>query len=322
MIDEESRLLRLRARSSRARRCAASWAWRAAAAARGDAGGRAAGGAHPGLPARPPASRSAHRHADARDARSPAAPIATAAVGRLRRTLSANPNQSSRTRRNPLMSSVAQDCATHRHATARVGVVGLGYVGLPLAVEFARSGLARTGIDLDPRKVDADQRAASRTSPTCRPPTSRTCVGSRHAARDDRLPRRRPNSTRSTSACRRRCARRRTPTCRYIVSAVEAIAAHLHPGMLVVLESTTYPGTTEEARPAAARAQRPQGRRRLLPGVLARARRPGQRRVPHAQRAQGRRRHDAGVHASWRRRSTDGDRARSCRSARRASPRW
>jgi UDP-N-acetyl-D-glucosamine dehydrogenase len=44
---------------------------------------------------------------------------------------------------------------------ARAGVVGLGYVGLPLAVEFARAGLPTTGIDLDQRKVDAVERGTS-----------------------------------------------------------------------------------------------------------------------------------------------------------------
>src|SRR5262245_58343562 len=45
--------------------------------------------------------------------------------------------------------------------TARVGVIGLGYVGLPLAVDFARAGFRATGIDLDPRKVDAINRGES-----------------------------------------------------------------------------------------------------------------------------------------------------------------
>ena len=56
--------------------------------------------------------------------------------------------------------------------TARVGVVGLGYVGLPLAVEFARAGFGTTGIDLDQRKIDSVNQGTS-TSPTCRPRRSR-----------------------------------------------------------------------------------------------------------------------------------------------------
>src|SRR5688572_5031918 len=82
---------------------------------------------------------------------------------------------------------------------ARAGVVGLGYVGLPLAVEFARAGLTTVGIDLDVRKVDE--------------------INAGHSY---------------------------IPDMPYIVSAAEQIAKHLHKGQLVVLESTTYPGTTAE----------------------------------------------------------------------------
>ena len=56
---------------------------------------------------------------------------------------------------------------------ARTGVVGLGYVGLPLAVELAKAGFHATGIDLDVRKVAGHRGTAARTSPTSRPPTSR-----------------------------------------------------------------------------------------------------------------------------------------------------
>ena len=128
--------------------------------------------------------------------------------------------------------------------TARVGVVGLGYVGLPLAVELARAGFRTTGIDLDTRKVDAINRGesyiqdvpthdvaefqrANRLSATTDPSvvaeldTINICV---------------PTPLRKT----------KDPDLSYVVSAVEMIAEHLRPGMLVVLESTTYPGTTEE----------------------------------------------------------------------------
>jgi UDP-N-acetyl-D-glucosamine dehydrogenase len=128
--------------------------------------------------------------------------------------------------------------------TARVGVVGLGYVGLPLLVEFARSGYEAVGFDLDARKVatigegrsyipdvpDSDVsefRGAGRLSATTDFAALKTidtvniCV---------------PTPLRKT----------KDPDMSYVVSAVEMIAAHLHPGMLVILESTTYPGTTDE----------------------------------------------------------------------------
>ena len=130
--------------------------------------------------------------------------------------------------------------------TARVGVVGLGYVGLPLAVEFARAGFDTTGIDLDTAEDRRGHQRDVATSPTWRPTRSRAWSTSRRLRATDRLRRASPSSTRSTSACRRRCARRRTPTCPTSSRRSKAIAAHLHPGMLIILESTTYPGTTEE----------------------------------------------------------------------------
>jgi UDP-N-acetyl-D-glucosamine dehydrogenase len=131
-----------------------------------------------------------------------------------------------------------------RARRARVGIVGLGYVGLPLAVEFARQGFHTTGIDLDARKVDAINRGESYI-----PDVPTTDVAT--LASDGRL-------TATTSfdvvasldtinICVPTPLRKtKDPDMSYIVSAVEAIAKHLHPGMLVVLESTTYPGTTEE----------------------------------------------------------------------------
>jgi len=128
--------------------------------------------------------------------------------------------------------------------TARVGVVGLGYVGLPLAVEFARSGFHTTGIDLDCRKIDAIRGGVSYIPDV---PTSDvetlTRSGLLDATNDfsvvaqlDTINICVPTPLRKT----------KDPDMSYIVSATEAIAAHLHPGMLIILESTTYPGTTEE----------------------------------------------------------------------------
>jgi UDP-N-acetyl-D-glucosamine dehydrogenase len=127
---------------------------------------------------------------------------------------------------------------------ARVGVVGLGYVGLPLAVELARAGFRTTGIDLDGRKVDAINRGESYIQDV---PT--TDVAELQAAR-------RLDATTDPAVVARLdtvniCVptplrKTKDPDLSYVVSAVEMIAEHLHPGMLVVLESTTYPGTTEE----------------------------------------------------------------------------
>jgi UDP-N-acetyl-D-glucosamine dehydrogenase len=128
--------------------------------------------------------------------------------------------------------------------TARAGVVGLGYVGLPLAVELARAGLTTTGIDLDARKVDAITAGRSYIPDV---PTSEVAA-LRHAGRLD--------ATTDFAVIRgldtiNICVptplrKTKDPDMSYIVSAAEQITTYLHPGVLVVLESTTYPGTTSE----------------------------------------------------------------------------
>ncbi len=128
--------------------------------------------------------------------------------------------------------------------SARVGVVGLGYVGLPLAVEFARAGFVTTGIDLDRRKIDAVNQGTSyipdvETAEVARLVASHTLNATTDfgiVAELDTINICVPTPLRKT----------KDPDMSYIVSAVEKIAVHLRPGMLVILESTTYPGTTEE----------------------------------------------------------------------------
>src|SRR6478672_11926678 len=143
------------------------------------------------------------------------------------------------------MSSIADRLlARIEDRRARVGVVGLGYVGLPLAVEFARHGSTTVGIDLDQRKIDAINRGESYI-PDVASADVRTLVdaGRLSATADfsvvaelDTINICVPTPLRKT----------KDPDMSYIVSAVEQIALHLHPGMLIILESTTYPGTTEE----------------------------------------------------------------------------
>ncbi len=131
-----------------------------------------------------------------------------------------------------------------RNRKAKVGIVGLGYVGLPLAVEYAKAGFDVTGIDLSESKVakvnagesyigdisnsvfrplveSGKIRATSDFGAIAKLDTVNICV---------------PTPLRKT----------KDPDMSYIVSACQQIAKYFHKGMLIILESTTYPGTTDE----------------------------------------------------------------------------
>jgi UDP-N-acetyl-D-glucosamine dehydrogenase len=128
--------------------------------------------------------------------------------------------------------------------TARTGVVGLGYVGLPLAVEFAKAGYSVTGIDLSAPKVDAINRGESYIPDVSAGDVAEAVQAGKLTATTDFAVVR---DLDTVNICVPTPLRKtKDPDMSYIVSAVEAIAQHLHPGMLVVLESTTYPGTTIE----------------------------------------------------------------------------
>jgi UDP-N-acetyl-D-glucosamine dehydrogenase len=131
-----------------------------------------------------------------------------------------------------------------RSRQARAGVVGLGYVGLPLAVELAKAGFHATGIDLDGRKVQAVNEGRSYIPDV---PTADVqalhAKGLLDATTDFAI----VKELDTINICVPTPLRKtKDPDMSYIVSAVEGIAAHLHPGMLIILESTTYPGTTDE----------------------------------------------------------------------------
>jgi len=127
---------------------------------------------------------------------------------------------------------------------ARVGVLGLGYVGLPLAVEFARAGFDVVGIDVQQSKVDQFNGGHSYVKDV-KDDVFRPLVesGKLRATTDYSVIRELdtidicvPTPLRKT----------KDPDMSYVVAASDAIAEHMHPGLLVMLESTTYPGTTDE----------------------------------------------------------------------------
>lgn len=127
---------------------------------------------------------------------------------------------------------------------ARCGVVGLGYVGLPLAVEFAHSGFEVTGFDVA-RDVVGSVNAGRSHIPDIESPVLEPLVaGGRLEATTD-LERLRDCD--AISICvPTPLSKTRDPDVSYVAAASKAVAATLRPGQLVILESTTYPGTTRE----------------------------------------------------------------------------
>jgi UDP-N-acetyl-D-glucosamine dehydrogenase len=127
---------------------------------------------------------------------------------------------------------------------ARTGVVGLGYVGLPLAVELGKAGFHTTGIDLDPRKISAITESRSYIPDVSDADVAALrAAGKLDATTDFAI----VKELDTINICVPTPLRKtKDPDMSYIVSAAEAVAAHLREGMLVILESTTYPGTTEE----------------------------------------------------------------------------
>jgi UDP-N-acetyl-D-glucosamine dehydrogenase len=128
--------------------------------------------------------------------------------------------------------------------TARVAVIGQGYVGLPLALEFARAGFSAVGIDNDSDRVAALNLGQSPTPDVTDVELRELLAGGRYRATAD-------FAVLDTSDVVVICVptplrKSKDPDISFVVAAAEQVAAHFHPGQLVVLESTTYPGTTDE----------------------------------------------------------------------------
>ena len=129
---------------------------------------------------------------------------------------------------------------------AQVGIVGLGYVGLPLAVAFAQEGFHVLGVDVDPRKVASLQRGESYVEDVPSAVLGPLVEAGLFSASSDYAT---LAAADAISICVPTPLRKtKDPDISYIVDATECIATHLSHsgGQLIILESTTYPGTTEE----------------------------------------------------------------------------
>jgi UDP-N-acetyl-D-glucosamine dehydrogenase len=131
-----------------------------------------------------------------------------------------------------------------RARSAKIGVIGLGYVGLPLAVEFARAGFDVTGFDVDPSKIELINSSQSYIPDVPDADLAEQVSAKRLRATTDM---RQLGAMDAIDICVPTPLRKtKDPDLSYVVKAVEAVAATLGAGQLVILESTTYPGTTDE----------------------------------------------------------------------------
>jgi UDP-N-acetyl-D-glucosamine dehydrogenase len=127
---------------------------------------------------------------------------------------------------------------------AVVGIIGLGYVGLPLAFAFAKGGLRVLGFDIDARKVDALARGESYIKHLPERLVQEALASERFEATVDFDRLREPDAL--LICVPTPLSAHRDPDMRYVEGTARAIAERLRQGQLVVLESTTYPGTTDE----------------------------------------------------------------------------
>ena len=131
-----------------------------------------------------------------------------------------------------------------RDRTCRIAILGMGYVGLPLAVIFAEAGYTVTGIDPDQSKVDNILRGKSHIQDIPSEQVTRLVTAGKLKATTDFAILKEIDAV---SICVPTPLRKTgDPDLSYIVKATEELAKYMHAGMVVVLESTTYPGTTRE----------------------------------------------------------------------------
>jgi UDP-N-acetyl-D-glucosamine dehydrogenase len=143
------------------------------------------------------------------------------------------------------MESIRESLINKLHQrSAKVSVVGLGYVGLPLAAVFADAGFDVTGIDLDQEKIEAINRGESYIQDVDTAQLSRLVSAGKLCATSDFSVLQEADAV---SICVPTPLRKTgDPDLSFILSATEELSKFIHPDMVVVLESTTYPGTTRE----------------------------------------------------------------------------
>ena len=179
-----------------------------------------------------------------------------------------------------------------RARNALVAVIGMGYVGLPLAVRMAEAGFRTLGLDIDAEKV-AKLGAGQTYLKTVPAQSIAGALAKGFAATTDFA---RVREADAIVICvPTPLDARAQPDLSFVIGTVESLLPHLRAGQLVSLESTTYPGTTEEELRPRIESRGFRIGRGFLPRVLARARGSGQRALQHAHHPEDLRRFHAGL---------------------------
>jgi UDP-N-acetyl-D-glucosamine dehydrogenase len=126
----------------------------------------------------------------------------------------------------------------------KIAIVGLGYVGLPLSLQFARSGVSVLGLDVDPAKIESLNQGRSYIKHIESSAVAEFVTSGMFSASADFS---RIKEVEAVIICvPTPLNKNREPDISFIINTGKSIAPHLHKGILIVLESTTYPGTTDE----------------------------------------------------------------------------
>ena len=131
-----------------------------------------------------------------------------------------------------------------RDHSARVGIIGLGYVGLPLALEMGKAGFQVTGIDIDISKAESVNAGKSYILDV--PSETLQSLVTKGNIRATQAQAAVENLDAISICVPTPLGKTKAPDLSYVIAAVQAVHNHLRPERLIVLESTTYPGTTRE----------------------------------------------------------------------------
>ena len=178
-----------------------------------------------------------------------------------------------------------------------VGILGLGYVGLPLASAFLDAGFRVLGFDTDHSKIDSLEKGENYLKHLGQDMTRKMRDSDRFEATSDFDRLGEPDAV--LLCVPTPLGEHREPDLSYVEQSTEMAAKTLRKGQLVVLESTTYPGTTRDLHGRHPRARRDEGRRGLPPRVQPRARGPGPRGRHHQQRSRSWSAAPASARATW-----------------------